>query len=105
MPHGVPGSRRTATTNTTVAAALPTLAQTLASAAARHAIPTGRTSASPGKQFTPRSKHMDMITSAPVDEQRLQELAGKAASDAASGLAVLLAYMGDQTGCHRRPGR
>ena len=44
---------------------------------------------------------MDMITPRQVDEQRLQELAGKAASDAASGLAVLLAYMGDQTGIYR----
>ena len=44
---------------------------------------------------------MDMITPNQVDEQRLQDLAGKAASDAASGLAVLLAYMGDQTGIYR----
>ena len=44
---------------------------------------------------------MDMITPSQVDEQRLQEFAGKAAADAASAFAVLLAYMGDQTGIYR----
>jgi len=47
MPNRAPGSRWTATRNTTVAAVLQTLAQTLAPAAARHSNPTGRNSAPP----------------------------------------------------------
>jgi hypothetical protein len=41
---------------------------------------------------------MDAILENQIDDPRLQDLAGKAASDAASALAVLLSYMGDQTG-------
>ena len=44
---------------------------------------------------------MDVMTQGEVNEQRLQEFAGKAASDAAAALGVLLAYMGDQTGIYR----
>jgi 2-polyprenyl-3-methyl-5-hydroxy-6-metoxy-1,4-benzoquinol methylase len=44
---------------------------------------------------------MDAIIERQVDEQRVQDLADKAASDAASALGVLLSYMGDQTGIYR----
>jgi 2-polyprenyl-3-methyl-5-hydroxy-6-metoxy-1,4-benzoquinol methylase len=44
---------------------------------------------------------MDMKTPNEVNEQRLQELAGKAASDVAAALGVLLSYMGDRTGIYR----
>lgn len=45
---------------------------------------------------------MDMNIAAPaVDGQRLQDLAGKVMGDVAGSLAVLLAYMGDQTGIYR----
>jgi SAM-dependent methyltransferase len=44
---------------------------------------------------------MDAILEGQVNEQRLEDLAGKAASDAASALGILLSYMGDQTGIYR----